>query len=376
LGYWSRRQRDFFEEKDTMGTLHASHFVCVSDLHLGYDKSFLTDPASHARVASEVAQVAGGSARRLVLNGDCLEACVPARVGEHDAAGFPALLGKLLVEEIVIVWGNHDFCLWQRLAQACGQPVFTNDMSADVCLLNRGHVLPGAEPFLADVLGPSALKLAKVTSAYPNYVLGRQWPFVVFHHGHLLDRMVLGWDDAVDYLALRLLIGRGAPRVSPDGDDSLAEICRETSPFISAMWRYNSEARAAAWQVMRRFGRRQSCPYYPPRDGAGAGEGVVGLLGAEKQGDGLGAQAKWYLDVLATDSTTPAILGPASAPSYFFVGHDHGGGDMDVQGFDGHDWKLVNTGGWTRDNDESAPHAHVVAWGTGADAPSTYCVGT
>jgi hypothetical protein len=108
----------------------------------------------------------------------------------------------------------------------------------------------------------------------------------------------------------------------------------------------------------------------------GTDTGVVGPVGVEPQGAGLGAQAKWYLDLLATDPTTPAILGPASAPSYLFVGHDHGGGSMDVEGLDGHDWKLVNTGGWTRDRGEEAPHAHVVAWATGAEGPSTYCVGT
>ena len=181
-----------------------SHFVCLSDLHLGYDLSFFSDPSCHARIAGEVAEVAGGSTDYLVLNGDCLEACVPARTGEHDAAGFPAataeasrsfltaLLGKLSVGELVIVWGNHDLCLWQRLAQSCGQPVFTNNLRGDVCLLSRGHALPGAESVLADVLGPAALGVPRVTSAYPNYVLGRQWPFVAFHHGHLLDRMVLG----------------------------------------------------------------------------------------------------------------------------------------------------------------------------------------
>jgi UDP-2,3-diacylglucosamine pyrophosphatase LpxH len=344
---------------------YASHFACVSDLHLGYDRSFLTDPDCHGTVAAEISKIAGGSADR---------------TGEHDSAGFPAsmaeaarsfftaLLGKLAVEELVIVWGNHDFCLWQRLAQACGVPVFTNDLAEDVCLVNRGHVLHGAESFVSDVLGPAASSLAKVTSAYPNYVLGRQWPFVVFHHGHLLDRMVLGWEDAVDYLALKLLIGQGSSKVSPDGDETLAQICRKTGPFVSAMWRYNCHARADEWQFLRRFGDRQSCPYYP--DGLGDSE----ILGVEVQGRGLGQQAKWYLDVLAADPTTPASLGPSSDPSYFFVGHDHGGGAENVQGLDGHDWRLVNTGGWTRDRGEVKPHAHVVAWKTGAASPLTYCV--
>jgi hypothetical protein len=373
-------QHGFFEEDVTMPS-QASHFVCVSDLHLGYDKSFLTDPSRHARVAAEISKIAGGSTRRLVLNGDCLEACVPDRTGEHDAAGFPSimaeasrsffnnLLTKISVDEFVVLWGNHDFCLWQRLAQACGVPTFTNDQSADVCLVNQGHVLPGAESFLVDVLGPEACKLRKVTSAYPNYVLGRQWPFVVFHHGHLLDKMVLGWDEAVDYLALKLVVGQGSAKVSPDGDETLAEICRKTDPFVSAMWRYNSKSRAAQWQFLRRFGGRELCHYYPDQPGQDSE-----ILGVELQGEGLGGQAKWYLDTLAADPTTPSVLGPSAAPSYFFVGHDHGGGQKDVPGLDGHDWRLVNTGGWTRDHDELSPHAHVAVWKVGDVTPFTHCV--
>jgi hypothetical protein len=359
----------------------ASHFVCVSDLHLGYDKSCLSDPFVRARTGMEIARLAGGSTKRLILNGDCFEACVPDRVGEHDAAGFPVavaeasraffgeLLARMTVDELVIVWGNHDFCLWQRLAEACEVSTFTADQSEDVCLADQGSVLPGAELFLANVLGPEASKLQKITSAYPNYVLGRQWPFVVFHHGHLFDRMVLGWDDAVDYLALKLLVGRGSPGVSPDGDDTLAEIVRKTSPFISSMWRYNSEARVEQWQFLRRFGERKSCPYYPNHDGRDSE-----ILGVERQGEGLGRQARWYLDTLVADPTTPPVLGLSSAPSYVFFGHDHGGGEESVRGLDGHDWRLVNTGGWTRDHGESSPHSHVVVWRTGDDAPVTYCV--
>ena len=251
---------------------------------------------------------------------------------------------------------------------ACGVSTFTNDQAEDVCLLNQGCALPGAEPFLVDVLGPEACGLRKITSAYPNYVLGRQWPFVVFHHGHLLDKLVLGWEEAADYLALKVLVGQGSAQVSPCGDETLAEIVRKTSPFVQSMWRYNSRARAAEWQVLRWLGGKRRCPYYPE-----GGEGS-GVCGEESQGPDLGAQAKWYLDVLAADPTTPSILGPSTAPSYFFVGHDHGGGSQDVPGLDGHDWKLVNTGGWTRDHGEEAPHAHVVVWRADASKPYTHCV--
>ena len=67
----------------------AAYFVAMSDLHLGYDRSVWVDPQSYDRVAGAVADLCGGSTRYLVLDGDAFEACVPARVGEYDAAGFP-----------------------------------------------------------------------------------------------------------------------------------------------------------------------------------------------------------------------------------------------------------------------------------------------
>lgn len=358
-----------------------SHFVCLSDLHMGYDRSVLTDLGTHAKIAGQIAEIAGGSTKRLILNGDCFEACVPLRVGEHDAAGFPTtmaaasqrflgtLLNRMTADELVILWGNHDYCLWQRLALACGVPTFTNYRAADVCLLNKGHILPGAESFVHDVIGSAADKLRKITAAYPNYILGRQWPFIVFHHGHLLDKMVLGWDEAVDYLGLKAIIGQGSSKVSPDGEDTLKTIHEKTEAFISAMWRYNSPARADEWKFLRRFSNAVKCRYHQ--------KGGCEVVNDEVQGDGLGNQAKWYLDVLATDPMTPAILGEAAAPSYFFVGHDHGGGQLTIPGLDRHDWKLVNTGGWTKDRDTDLPHAHVVVWRDDvvAEGPTTYCVG-
>ena len=63
----------------------AAHFVAMSDLHLGYDRSVWADPRAYDRVAGAVADLCGGSTQYLVLNGDAFEACVPARVGEYDA---------------------------------------------------------------------------------------------------------------------------------------------------------------------------------------------------------------------------------------------------------------------------------------------------
>ena len=69
----------------------ATQLVALSDLHLGYDCSVLNDPAVQDRVIDAIADLCGGTTDRLVLNGDCFEACVPKDAGQHDISGFPSL---------------------------------------------------------------------------------------------------------------------------------------------------------------------------------------------------------------------------------------------------------------------------------------------
>lgn len=352
--------------------------VALSDLHLGYDVCVLNDPAVQDRVVGEIADLCGGATDRLIFNGDCLEGCVPRDPGQHDAAGFsPAMAStarsflqkftdKIVTTSLVILWGNHDLCLWSRLAASCGVPTFTNNMKGDVLLQHDGCILPGAESFISDVIGPAGGKLQRIRSAYPNYVLGKNWPYVVFHHGHLLDKLILGWLPDIDYLALKFLIGAGQPKVDQEMD--MFAISSATEDFISAMWRLNSKARAEEWLVLRRMEKEHKCPYYPA---SGMSPTIVG---DEPQGRQLGEQAQWYVNTLMMDPTTPGAIGSSTYPCYLFIGHDHDGGDQDIAGLDGKPWKLVNTGGWTSDRGEKTLHTHVVIWDEDADAPTVRCL--
>lgn len=359
-----------------------AHFVALSDLHLGYDCSVLNDPGAQDLLVGVIADLCGGATDRLVLDGDCFEACVPRDASQHDAAGFPPsmasaarglfqkLTDKITCTSLVILWGNHDWCLWQRLAASCGVDTFTNRCRGDVLLQHEGQTLPGAGPFLDDVIGPARAKFLRIRSAYPNYVLGRTWPYIVFHHGHLLDKLVLGWEPAADYLALRFLIGEGSPGVSGDGDETIESIHRKTSPFIGAMWRFNDKARAEEWMVLRRAQKKHVCPFHPSGPTAPASQEV----GSEIQGDLLGLQAGWYANTVMMDDTTPGAIGPAGMRSYLIVGHDHDGGSESLPGFDGRLWWLINLGGWTADRGEGSLHTHVMVWPEDADKPSVHCV--
>jgi hypothetical protein len=351
--------------------------VAFSDLHLGYDRCVLNDPAVQDRVVEEVADLCEGSTDRLILNGDCFEGCVPRDAGTYDAAGFSPIMastvrsflqkftGKIATTSLVILWGNHDYSLWSRLASACGVPTFTNNMKGDVLLQHDGCILPGSESFISDVIGPASSKLQRIRSAYPNYVLGKNWPYVIFHHGHLLDTLILGWLPDIDYLALKILIGARQPKVD-QGMDMFA-IHAATESFISGMWKFNSKARAEEWAILRRTEKAHICPYHP--------SGMVpALVGDEPQGRQLGEQAQWYVNTLMMDPTTPGAIGSSKDPCYLFIGHDHDGGKMDVSGLDGKPWKIVNTGGWTSDRGEETPHTHVVIWDEDANEPTVRCL--
>lgn len=353
----------------------AAHFVAMSDTHLGYDRAVWSDPRAYDRVAGAVADLCGGSTRYLVLDGDAFEACVPARVGEYDAAGFPAataeasrsffaaLTSRVKVEQLVVVWGNHDFCLQERV-EAGPSPG-----SGAVLSLNHGSVVtPSAAKFLVDFLGYSGGTFNEVQTAYPNFQLsplGKDGPLVVFHHGHLLDELVLGWDPEVDYLGLDVVVGGGRPRV--DHEDTAWAVACATRRFISAMWALNSKSRAEEWQVLRRLQDLHVCGYYP------AGPSGFTLVGAEAQGPGIGGQVPWYLTASAPEFPYPQPASPEPS-GYFVVGHDHAGGNVDIGLVAGRRWRLLNLGGWTTDRGEAEPHSHVAVWVQGEQEPSLYSV--
>jgi hypothetical protein len=362
-----------------------AHFVALSDLHLGYDLSVINDRKAQENLVEEIKKMCGGQTDRLILNGDCFEACVPSDAGEHDRHGFSPRMaevsrnfferftGEIDCSSLVIVWGNHDYAMWQRLAASCGVPVFTNDLKGDVLLQHDSFILPGAEGFLEDVIGPVArTNLLRIRSAYPNYVLGRYWPYLVFHHGHLLDELVLGAGSDAAYLGLRLMIGEGRPKVIVGGDETIRSLHDKTAAFIGAMWLFNSHVREHEWSLIRRSNEAKRCPSFPQAPAPSS----VPIIGSEIQDEGLGRFAPWYVDTLMADATTPGAIGSAKDPCYLFIGHDHGGGCKDIVSMDDRRWSLINMGGWTAEGGCKELHSHVVVWGKDAETPNTHCVRT
>ena len=361
----------------------SSYFVALSDLHLGYDNSIISDQVAQERLAVEIAKLCGGSTDRLILNGDAFEGCVPRDAGTHDPAGysphmaacarnfFGSMLNHIDIGSLIIIWGNHDYAMWKHLAASCGVSTFTNLTKGDVLLQCDKQDLRGATSFLDDVIGPNRHKLSRIRSAYPNYTIGRYWPYMTFHHGHFMDDLILGQDSEAEYLGLRVLTGVGRPDVNVHDDETVKSIHDKTEAFIAATWEFDSRAREIEWAMIRRLQTGHSqCSYYPKTPAPA--EQLVSLT--EPFCSGLSKNAAWYANVLMTDSTTPAPLGQADAPSYLFVGHDHQGGFKNLPGMDGRYWKLVNTGGWTNDGDGPAVHGHVVLWSKNEAAPAVHCI--
>ena len=162
----------------------------------------------------------------LVLNGDILDlslaptafACLNARCFFHcmEESGF---------KEVIYVPGNHDHHLWRiALEEAALREAVDQGKSH----YNRTAAVPGVSEALRQLFGLS--DGIKLTVAYPNYlhvVSGnlahseRQW-WLVFHHGHLLER----W-----WTALSTLIP------SNDGrSHSLEELEAINEPLTELLW--------------------------------------------------------------------------------------------------------------------------------------------
>lgn len=359
------------------------HFVALSDLHLGYDNSVLNSLSAQRKLAAEISRLCGGQTDRLILNGDTFEACVPKDAGTSDPLGcspymgtcsrqfFAELLECVKVDSLILVWGNHDFALWKKIAASSGISTFTNNTKGDVLLQNNGQDLDGVSPFLDDLIGSSSRrKIGRIRSAYPNYTIGRSWPYLTFHHGHFLDDLVLGQDNEAAYIGLRALTGVGRPSVNIHDDETVKSIHDKTQAFVGATWALNSKARQLQWAIIRRFEDHPKCEFYPQDPTVNS----LPVSTSEPFHQPLGKNAEWFANVLIADPTTPAPLGAGSDPSYLFLGHDHQGGFQNLKAMGDLPWRIVNTGGWTRDGGGPEIHGHVTLWDKNENSPQVHCL--
>lgn len=359
-----------------------TNFVLLSDLHIGYEKSILKNETNDAHLSELIASLSDGKTDRLILNGDVFEACVPDDAGEEKLFGlspytvnraksfFDALFKKMKIGKIVILWGNHDYATWEKLATNIGMETFTNNKKENVVLKN-GSIFNGAQEFLQGIFGENLSGVDEVKSAYPIYCLGKSWPYLVFHHGHFLDDLILGQKSDAEYLGLEVMTEAERPKINIHEEQTLFSIHHKTSDFISKMWTSSSHIREIEWAILRRLGDHPRCSFYPGDSSAPAFSRV---LESEPHADKLASRLTWFTNLLMADPVTPAPIGDPLHPSYLFIGHDHRGGFARVEGMDGMNWKVVNSGGWTDDTDRGRNvHSHIVTWRKGENSPMVHC---
>ncbi len=364
-----------------------ARMACISDLHMGDNKSALNDSNIAAKVVSDLAAMTRGGIETLVLNGDVWEQCIPAgTIEENPGDGFcssvatasrgffAALLGKIAVGKVVWVPGNHDLSLWKRLSGASKLPFHTVPTGATLARDSS----PAAQKFF-EVLFKSTGPLPVFSVAYPIFlVAGRgpdDFPYVLFTHGHLMDSLVQGRESAAAYLALEAL-GCRRPYLPSDPSQTLtiAQIAQATDGFTLSLWKQDSTVDYTLWNMIaRRLVHPQSCPM------AGKPTAPLDPLNhPSSPRDGQMAQAAWFLDTALTDPSLPTPVGsprsPTAAttfnnPSCFIFGHDHLGAAMQA-GICGVPFNIFNSGGWTVEFDGHAPHSHVLIWNDEGTTPT------
>ena len=350
--------------------------LAVSDLHLGYELSSINSPTRQTHFAEFLADLCSGECDRLILNGDCFEGCIPGAAGSYDALGFPPTLAtisrnffkiltnKLRVESLIWIPGNHDFTLWQKVATACNVGTFTNNQASNLLLKHDDAILQHADSFLTDFFGAAAYSFKRISAAYPNYTIGRYYPYITFHHGHFLDDLILGLHPTMDYGALALACGSSRPHVDVANDETIFSIHQKTEKFVESLWRFNSRAREIEWALLRRGQVAATCPTF----------GFTTPVQNETINPTLLKYATWYAKTLLTDPTTPAPLGPRNNPCFLVVGHDHEGGRANIPNlYDGACFDLINLGGWTKEGGTTKLHQHVMAWPYSSDTPDVFC---
>lgn len=353
--------------------------LCLSDLHLGDGRSALDDPDSADLVARNLAGILGREPLdTLVLNGDIWEECVPAGLGEPregifnrrvlaaSRTFFSLLFGKVRVENVVWVPGNHDLNLWEAY-------LAKHAMTSPRATGPAGVVVE--HDFFTPLFGKGIFGTFRV--AYPVYCPTTDFPVLVFTHGHLMDPLVRGLGSGAAYNFLSVL-GCRRPRV-PEQVSSVKALAEATDPFTLALWqRYSRRDYTYANHVMRRLEHPASCSYGT----SDRGSFTCGEPGSPR--DGLGPQVASFLDLVLTDPHLPTPVGslrpdvPSVAftrPSCLVYGHDHLATEQTIFSC-GVPFQVRDSGGWTSEWDGHHPHTHALVWGGGTVIPESYFLRT
>jgi len=355
--------------------------LCLSDLHLGDDRSTLFSAEVVSKVVASLAEISGGSIDTLILNGDVWEECVPSDMTLAEGLSrsvisssqffFGQLFYQIKVGKVIYVPGNHDLCLWDWYARSKDLDSITSYAGQPVSLTDW----PWRQLF--------ARFDGELLVSYPLYhAAGQDFPVLAFTHGHLLDPLVLGRDSEAEYAALAAL---GCRRPNISTETSVSKRARLVHDFVLDLWRrYSSRDRIFANYVMRRLLHPQSCLWQ--REIGLDGPHVLGDEYATDDqppaGEGYMGSVTEFLDLMMLDTGLPSPVGdfghvPGAAftkPSCLVFGHDHLGARKTVVSC-GVPFHVVDSGGWTSEFDGHLPHCRALVWQKSEDvSPEVYFI--
>jgi hypothetical protein len=368
-----------------------SKMACLSDFHLGDNKSALNNGSVVDKVVKDLITITGGTIETLVLNGDVWEQCIPAgtleenpgdgicaSVGKASRQFFRTFFDKISIGTVVWVPGNHDLSLWKRLSDDTKCAFHTPPTGVSFARTAS----PTAQKIF-DLLFQGASTKPTFKVSYPIYLVSEpfpnDFPYVLFTHGHLLDSLVQGRDAEAKYVALKAL---GCPHPSlPDGSTqtvTIQQVAAATDPFTLALWKEHSTLDYTFWNfLVRRLSHPGACPMAGKPTGA-----IDDTCHPSSPRDGQFPSIWWFLETAIQDPTLPTPVGSLRSPtlspafnkrSCSVFGHDHLGTRADA-GICGVPFNICDSGGWTVEFDGHVPHSHVLVWPGVDPVPTDYFV--
>jgi len=388
--------------------------LCISDLHLGEDYTFLnydfqwdwkdkTRLQPFCRCVASLAGLdipepcsdnAGVQVETLVLLGDIFELATAkiATAAESGSNFFKWLFEWLDPDKIVYVPGNHDhvFWIWWQVKPPEGKwhwwQMNPFIIKGSLRKEYKGHAKKTSDPRTPEKIGNKTwrsdlvsyffgnqIDKTRFSVAYPAYVpedvsftlpiLSKKVFKPVFTHGHLNDpTFVDPWESGLQGVAMYMASGSWPKRAD---NTHLSTLEKDTWKYTTRYWfPHNTETTLgeALYLCSVMAGKDYPCKHREKHPGYFTPEEPPDLTGKNKENE------RYLLNLrsaaLKRDDTEKSNDGEKSktdASGYICVyGHTHHGGAMLME--NGHENEyLYNTGGWLSIVKDSPVHTHLFA---------------
>lgn len=188
----------------------AINFICFSDLHLGEPEGLLYHKDNLNIIdltIDKIAEFVSSSnkpfiIKQLILNGDIVDIAL-SKTEEYEENAylfFSKLFGRINVEQIIFIPGNHDHHIWVEAVEHYYKKNYNDS--------KKCSIINDKDEILRQYFIPENYK-GKITIAYPHYLYEDKSNITLFHHGHfvspsLLNLLVFGKINSISKLEEKL----------------------------------------------------------------------------------------------------------------------------------------------------------------------------